>query len=129
MKWTVFTFEQNEGDMAYYYENEYLDLTHALEFMEFGPEEGFQLAQQLQENRRKRRQAKEENELIKPLYELITRQKTLMAEMGKIKAKAQQTIQTQSKRIYTPRVRTDMQDAFERAKARIPSSGGQNSSF
>lgn len=115
IKWTLFTYEQNESNILYY-ENEYLDLAHGLEFVEFDVEDGYEFAKQLKENRQKRRQAKEENEILRPLYEILTRHKSLLPEMDKIKGKVQQTIQTQSSRIYTPRARTDMKEAFERAK-------------
>ncbi|NOJ72457.1 hypothetical protein [Paenibacillus alvei] len=94
-----------------------MDLAHAVEFIEFDTDDGFALALQLKENRRKRRQAKEDNEILRPLYELLIRNKALLPEMDKIKGRVQQVIQTQSQRIYTPKARTDMKEAFERARA------------
>ncbi|MEY9097022.1 hypothetical protein [Paenibacillus sp. RC84] len=107
-------YEQNENDDKYL-NNEYTDLTHALEFLELDEENGPELLKQLQSNRRMRRMAKETNELLQPLYELATNPKGPFAELDRVLKKIQEVERFQSNRKYTARARTDMQEAFNRA--------------
>lgn len=116
--WVRSRYEQNEGDLVYY-EKEFNDLTHALEFVEFDKDNGFEIAKQLRENRINRRLAKDENEVLKPLYELLRKYKTLENELNSIKVKTRNVLTGQSNRVYKPRVRSDMQEAFDKAKNRL----------
>ncbi len=109
-------YEQNENDDKYL-NNEYTDLTHALEFIELDEESGPELLKQLQSNRRMRRTAKDTNEQLQPLYELAINPKGPFAELDKVIKKIQEAERLQASRKYTARARTDMQEAFDRAVA------------
>ncbi|WP_411552224.1 hypothetical protein [Paenibacillus lautus] len=110
------TYERNTEELAYC-DGEYTDLTHALEFLD--PELIHQLGitDQLQENRRRRRRAKDENERLQPLYDLATSNKGIVQEINKGRRKVQDTIKTQSARSYKSRVREDLQYLFDEARA------------
>jgi hypothetical protein len=109
--------EQFESDVAYY-DHEYNDLTHALELMTFDAAKGYQLAKQLKENRLKRRKAKDQLAQLQPLNELMGRYQNFFQELRRTQAQIEKIRTAQQNRIYTPRARTDMQEAFERAKER-----------
>ncbi|MFH0070969.1 hypothetical protein [Peribacillus sp. NPDC056705] len=100
-----------------YCDNEYLDLTHALEFLDNGEIETLNLTRQLQDNRRRRRKAKDENERLQPLYDLVMKKNGLVDEVSRGRRRVQEIIKTQAVRRYTPRVRKDMQSVFDEARA------------
>lgn len=91
-----------------YYDAEYNDLTHALELLEFDKEQGYQLALQLQHNRKTRREAKKDRERLQPLYELLSKQKYFISDLSRATAKTYSVAQKQSRRTYTPRVRMEI---------------------
>ncbi|MNV38895.1 hypothetical protein D3C71_1304580 [compost metagenome] len=91
-----------------YFDDEYNDLTHALELTKFDREGGHQLAQPLQTNRINRRRAKEEKELIQPLYDLLRAHNGLVGDLSRATAKVHSAALRQSKRTYIPRVRADI---------------------
>ncbi|MNP60885.1 hypothetical protein D3C76_1560120 [compost metagenome] len=91
-----------------YYDGEYNDLTHALELLEFDQERGYQLALQLQSNRKARREAKNERERLQPLYDLLRDRQDFVSDLSRATAKAHSVAQRQSHRVYTPRVREDI---------------------
>jgi hypothetical protein len=91
-------------------------LTHALEFLDNEEIEDLNLTQQLQDNRRRRRKAKDENERLQPLYDLVTKKNGLVDEVSKGRRKVQDIIKTQAVRRYTTRVRKDMQTVFDEAR-------------
>lgn len=91
-----------------YYDAEYNDLTHALELTSFDEKKGYQLAMQLQQNRKARRAAKNERERLQPLYDLLRRDKGFTMDLSKAVAKVHTVAHRQSRRVYTPRVRDDI---------------------
>ncbi|MNL32599.1 hypothetical protein D3C87_1544630 [compost metagenome] len=93
-----------------YFDDEYNDLTHALELTKFDEEKGHQLALLLQENRKCRRRAKEERELLQPLHDLLWTQKGFVGDLCRATAKVHVRARRQSTRTYTPRVRPDVFD-------------------
>ncbi|PAD73688.1 hypothetical protein [Paenibacillus campinasensis] len=109
-------YDQNLEEIAYC-DGEYLDLNHALEFFELDQIERLELAKQLQDNRRRRRRAKDENERLQPLYDLVTQKQELVSEVSKGRRMVQNIIRSQATRRYTPRVRIDLQPLFEEARA------------
>lgn len=96
-----------EVDLCYS-DQEYNDLTHALEFNRFNAFEGFKLAKEMQENRHKRREAKDTLEQLKPLIDLINKNPKFLNELKNAKADIEITINKHRKRKYEPRVRDDL---------------------
>lgn len=96
-------------------DDEYNDLTHALELINFNGAEGYKLAKELKENRKFRREAKNMQELITPLRDLLLKYHTIFSELKNVQAMIEAIQHTQSVRVYTPRTRTDLQDRFDRA--------------
>lgn len=109
-------YEQNLDEIAYC-DGEYIDLNHALEFLDMDDITGLNLTQQLQENRRRRRKAKDENERLQPLYDLVTKNNSLVSEISKGRRRVQEIIKTQAVRRYTARVRRDIQPVFDEVRA------------
>jgi hypothetical protein len=101
-----------------YVDGEYNDLTHALEFISFGGVEGYKLAKQLQQNRKRRRNAKNLKEQLQSLHDLMGKHQSFFRDLKKVHAEIEQTIGIQLKRTYKPRTRTDLQEAFAKAKER-----------
>lgn len=97
------SYEEICGELAYY-DAEYNDLTHALELTNFDKEKGYQLALQLQQNRKARREVKKESERLRPLYDLLTGQRELLGDLARATAKVHSVAQKQARRAYTPRV-------------------------
>lgn len=91
-----------------YCNEEYQDLTHALEFTEFGTVAGYKLAKQVKDNRQKRRQAKELQEQLDPLNALMKRYANFFNELKNVHAEIERTIGVQVKRTYRRRVRGDL---------------------
>ncbi|MGF6358052.1 hypothetical protein ABIE27_006017 [Paenibacillus sp. 4624] len=98
-------------------DGEAADLTHAFELL--GPEEidPTELLWQYQENRRRRRHAKEENEQWRALYEVVVKL-GLIHYFSQAKREVRSIIKTQSARHYTVKNRNDLQSYFDRAKLR-----------
>ncbi|MGG1649684.1 hypothetical protein [Paenibacillus sp. NRS-1780] len=101
-----------------YYDQELADIIHALEFIELDDEMACALSQQLRENRIRRRKAKNEKERLQPLYEVSGGHPHLIYEFERAKWRAERIECIQKRRIYTPRIRTDMQQAFDRVNRR-----------
>ena len=111
------TVAQIERDQDFY-EREYLDLTHALEIISFNASEGYKLAKQLKENRHNRRNAKNTKEQLMPLHDLMKRYNNFFKELKSVHSQIEVTRNIQRKRAYTPRVREDLQEAFDRAQGK-----------
>jgi len=92
----------------YYADQEYNDLTHALELTRFNAAEGFRLAKELQDNRLRRRNAKNQREQLQPLYDLIQKYQVFFKELKNVQAQIESVIHAQAKRKYQPRVRDDL---------------------
>ncbi|MMZ48230.1 hypothetical protein D1872_98960 [compost metagenome] len=101
-----------------YYDLECTDLLHALEFMEIDNDMRLNISQQLEDNRRKRRVIKNERERLQPLYEVSEGHPHLVYEFEKAKWRAEKIECIQKHRMYTPRIRTDLQQAFDRVNCR-----------
>lgn len=96
-------------------DREYNDLTHGLELINFNAYEGYKLAKQLQNNRIRRRILKNTVEQLQPLYELFKKNQGFFKELKNVQAQISTIRDIQQKRIYTPRARTDLQEAFNKA--------------
>lgn len=109
-------YDRNLEEVAYC-DAEYIDLTHALEFLGQEQIQFLDLTKQLQDNRRRRRRAKDENERLQPLYDLVTQNTGIVEDVNKGRRKVQDIIKTQAARSYKSRVRNDMQFLFDEARA------------
>ncbi|MDK8188991.1 hypothetical protein QP794_02680 [Paenibacillus sp. UMB7766-LJ446] len=109
-------FDETAGTIGFC-DGEAMDLTHAIELL--GPEEidPTELLWQYQDNRRRRRQAKEENEQWRSLYEVVVKL-GLLHEFSQAKREVRSIIKTQYSRQYTVKNRSDLQCYFDRAKLR-----------
>jgi len=109
--------QECEAEVSYR-DNEYNDLTHALELTTFDAASGYKLAKQLKENRIKRRKVKDQLAQLQPLLSLMNRYQNFFHDMKKLRTEIEKIRAMQQNRIYTPRARTDMMEAFERALAK-----------
>lgn len=96
-------YEENDREIKFR-DAEYNDLNHALELTTFGGVQGYKLALGLKENRIKRREAKDANELMKPLYDLIKKHQHLLSEMKKCAGEINNVLGVHKARVYSPRV-------------------------
>lgn len=92
----------------YYCDQEIIDLNHALEFRKLNAFQGYDMAKQMQENRKSRREAKDKLAEIDSLRKLMVRYNNFFKELENVKADIEQTLHTQRKRSYQPRVRPDL---------------------
>lgn len=109
-------YEENEQEVKFR-DDEYNDLTHALELIAFGGVQGYKLAVGLKENRIKRREAKNTSELMKPLYDLVKKHQHLLSEMRKCSSEISKMTNIQKARKYHPRVQdSSLAEAFTKAQ-------------
>lgn len=107
-------YEQNETNILMY-EQEENDLVHGFEFLEFNNSLGYKMAKELKENRSRRRNCKDQNELMKQVYEMIMKYSKFLGELKKCQTDIQITKNVMKKRTYTPRIRTEMRELFIQA--------------
>lgn len=81
------------------------DITHEIEFTPLDVQRGYKLAKQLQDVKKIRRIAKDENELLKAMYDFLTQGTSTAFKNGFINAlqKAKQREKTLPLRVYGPR--------------------------
>ena len=101
------TFKESEAEL-YYRSQEIIDLNHALEIRKLNAFQGYNMAKQIQENRKARREAKDKLAEIDSLRKLMVRYNNFFKELENVKADIEQTLHTQRKRSYQPRVRPDL---------------------
>jgi hypothetical protein len=99
---------EDASDDQDFIDREYNDLTHALELVSFNASEGYKLAKQLQENRLRRREAKNLKEALQPLYDLMNKNQSFFKELKNVHAAIERTVHTQQNRKYRPRAREDL---------------------
>ena len=92
-------------------EEELTDVYHEIELGK--PQDmygGYKLYKQVKELRMRRRQAKDENDLLKDMYEYIKSQsgQSFMSKMRSIQGNSVKVYEVQSRRTYTPRQRNDL---------------------
>lgn len=92
-------------------EEELTDVYHEIELGK--PQDlygGYKLYKQVKELRMKRRQAKDENDLLKDMYEYIKSQQgqTFKSKIQSIQGSSVKVYDAQSRRTYTPRQRNDL---------------------
>ena len=81
------------------------DLNHIIEFTPMDIQKGYKYAKQLQDIRRERRALKDENEMLKPMYDFLSTGQSTAFRNGLANAigKAKQRERTLPLRVYTPR--------------------------
>lgn len=92
-------------------EDELTDLMHEIELGK--PQDmygGYKLYKQVKDLRMRRRQAKDENDLLEDMYEYIKSQsgQSFMSKMRSIQGNSVRVYEAQSHRTYTPRQRNDL---------------------
>lgn len=103
-------YESNE-DIIKQTEEELNDVYHEIEL---GKDQdlhgGWKLYRQVKDLRTKRRQAKDENQLLKDMYEYIKSQhgQTFKSKIQSIQGGSAKVYEAQSRRTYTPRQRNDL---------------------
>ena len=104
-------------------EGELLDLEHEIELSEpKNARDGYKIYKELRDVRISRRQAKNENELLKEMYEYITSQsgQEFKSRMQKIQGHSINVCNKQDNRVYSPRQRNDLTITNETACAVKP---------
>lgn len=92
-------------------EDELMDVEHEIELSSgkdlYG---GWKLYRQIKDLRMRRRQCKSENELLKDMYDYIKSQQgqAFKSKIQSIQGNSVKVYETQSRRTYTPRQRTDL---------------------
>lgn len=113
---TIFTsipriYEQNEVNITMY-DQESNDLIHEFEILEFNSSKGYKMAKDFKTNRLRRRKCKDQNEMLKELYYLIRRNDKLLEEFKKCQAEMRVTKNILAKRVYKPRIKTELKQVF-----------------
>ena len=101
-----------------YHDKVHVDLSHALELLNFNASGGYKLAKEFQDNLKKRREAKDLLQEIEPLYQLFKRNDRFLKEIKTVNTDVMKINQSQKNRKYRVRARTDMQEAFDKANMR-----------
>lgn len=83
---------------------------------------GYKLYKQVKDLRMQRRQAKDENELLKDMYEYIKSQQgqSFKSKIQSIQGSSAKVYETQSRRTYTPRQRSDLTITNKTCEANKP---------
>ena len=81
------------------------DLNHIIEFTPMDIQKGYKYAKQIQDIRRERRALKDENEMLKPMYEFLQQgtSKAFINGFANALNRAKQRERALPARIYTPR--------------------------
>ena len=100
------------------YNLETSDLLHLLELTEMTEEELLQTTRKLQDIQKKRRIAKDYQQMMVPMVELLDKHKPFLKELGKVNIEIKKIEDTLNNRTYTPRALTDIETAFREAEAK-----------
>ncbi|WP_182200115.1 hypothetical protein [Paraliobacillus salinarum] len=85
------------------------DLMHVVEFSSFNASDGYRLAKDLKIARKKRRELKNELELLEPLVSVLKKFRNNLQEMDKAVGEIRKVKALQQSRTYKCRVREDLQ--------------------
>jgi hypothetical protein len=89
-------------------DQEISDLLHEIELTEFDHAEGNKLSEEIQKVRRRRRELKNYQEIMRHIKEFLERNKSLKMSLFRVLSSMERTRDYQMNRTYTPRVRTDL---------------------
>lgn len=96
-------------------EKETQDLLHLIELTSFDACKGYKLSKDIQDVRIRRRELKDQNEVLEPLVELTRRMKTFENEINKCIGEIRRIKKRHEMRSYKMRVREDLQEILEEA--------------
>lgn len=97
-------------------EKEGNDLLHALELLDIDETIAAEYAADMRRNRLERRRCKDENLILKPLYDFIKQHPKLSGEVRICQQDTKKACGILKARTYHPRVRVDLIEKFEKAK-------------
>jgi hypothetical protein len=102
-------------------DREIVDLEHEIELApDMNASEGYKAYKELRDVRRKRRTAKEENELLKDTYEFFQQNNQFRNKVTQIQGTTRKVFESQQRREYMPRVRNDLTITSQKAERTIP---------
>lgn len=93
------------------------DLMHAIELLEYDEEQGIRYIEEIKENRRSRRRCKDQNLVLKPLYDYIKAHPKILQELRLCEKESEKLCQVLADRKYYPRIRMELAKAFEQQAA------------
>ena len=91
-------------------EKEIIDIEHVIELTTFNASKGYVLAKDIQDARIRRRALKDQNELLSPLVEVVSRWRSSQNDINKALGDVRRIKQRQENRFYKMRVREDLQE-------------------
>lgn len=86
------------------------DLLHEIEWSCCNVVDGFKLYKELQEVRRERRDRKNENDSLKPLYDLLEPKKKMLEQLNQCIGECRKNDEAISRRSYIPRIKTEIKE-------------------
>lgn len=86
------------------------DLEHEVEWSNYNVVEGYKAYKELQNMFRERRERKNENDSLKPLYDLFESKKKLIDQLNQKVGECRKNDEALSRRKYHPRVKTEIKD-------------------
>lgn len=101
-----------------FHDNATNDLLHALELLE-GDEELVEYTKELRETRIMRREAKDFQEVVNPMVSFINKNAQVIKQFNEAVKEMESAKEIQERRTYKPRVKTEMEIAFEKALAKV----------
>lgn len=90
-------------------EKEIMDIEHVIELTNFSASRGCNLAKEIKKVRIRRRDLKDQNELLSPLVEVVNRLRTCQNDLNKAIGDIRRIKQKHECRSYKMRVREDLQ--------------------
>ena len=93
------------------------DILHELELGEFDKKKGYKLASEIKEIRQRRRVVKEDQSAFAYLKDFCEKNGTFAKRLDEVVTLMQREIDARSRRIYTPKIRTDKMEPIYAANA------------
>ncbi|MCD9026028.1 hypothetical protein [Cohnella silvisoli] len=112
-------FEQNDLAVSRY-DSERGDLDHMIELTSYNAAEGYQLVKNVRENRRARRICKDENLVLKPIYDFIrSNNDKLLKDMKVIARETEKKASYRDNQKYHPRTAIISVDDFNKKRVKL----------
>ena len=92
------------------------DLTHLLEFGDFNAVQTCKIAKELQDAKRIRRECKNANELLAPLFEYLNKHNSFFNGLEQIRIDIEKNKRVQKRRKYEIRVREDLRETMQKVQ-------------
>ena len=90
------------------------DILHEIEMLNYDVFRGFKIYKELQATRQTRRQCKDENELLDPIYNYISSLQNCEGKLRKVSEKTIDANNCRERKSYHPRIKTEMENAFKK---------------